>query len=420
MNYDVVVVGGGTSGCAAAYTLAKGGKKVLLVEKCAHLGGTMTSALVTPMMKTSENSINNEFTDIFLSKMRNYNAAITYEDGNSGWFNPEIAKIVLDELMQEVGVEVLFNSTLRNVNISDSYIKSIEIQCNMLSVCIDTICVIDATGNCDVGILGNCEFLDDNAVKQPTTLRFIMGGVDLKRFGDWLLGFDKDRDVTTACNLDGQIHLSTAYTWDLGREWALKPLFDKAVDDKILQNEDRNYFQVFSVPGMLDSIAFNCPRIYFDTEIDPLDVFDSSKALLKARGSILRLSNFCKQYLVGFENAYISNIADMLGVRESRRIRGKYVYTIDDLKNGKTFENPVLISNYPVDVHSNKKDNSVLEHTMQEYQLPVESLMSKDIENLFVIGRCLSADFYAQAALRIIPSCFSMGVGVAKYLLKNL
>ena len=52
MKYDVIVVGGGTSGCATAYTLAKGGKKVLLVEKNIHLGGTMTSALVTPMMKT--------------------------------------------------------------------------------------------------------------------------------------------------------------------------------------------------------------------------------------------------------------------------------------------------------------------------------------------------------------------------------
>ena len=56
---------------------------------------------------------------------------------------------------------------------------------------------------------------------------------------------------------------------------------------------------------------------------------------------------------------------------------------------------------------------------MQDYQFPVEALMSKDINNLFVVGRCVSADFYAQAALRIIPSCFSMGVGLAKYLLKK-
>lgn len=420
MKYDYIVVGGGTSGCAVAYTLAKGGKKVLIIEKNSHLGGTMTSALVTPMMKSSDNSVNNEFLDIFISKMKEYNASITYPDGNCGWFNPEIAKIVLDELMQSVEVDIFFNSTVKNVNISNRYINSLEIESNLLSERIEAIYIIDATGNCDVGFLSNCEFLNDNTQKQPTTLRFIMGGIDLNVFGKWLLDYDLDRNVTTCYEIDGKTHLSTAYTWDNDKKWALKPLFDDAVAKNILKNEDRNYFQLFSIPAMLDAVAFNCPRIHFDKEIDPLDMVASSKALQMGRQSIMRLSNFCKTYFPGFENAYISSLASMLGIRESRRIKGKYVYTINDLKNGKTFENPVVISNYPVDVHSSKKDNSVLELTMQDYQLPVESLMSNDIDNLFVVGRCLSADFYAQAALRIIPSCFSMGVGLAKYMLKNL
>ncbi len=420
MKYDVVVVGGGTSGCATAYTLAKGGKKILLVEKNIHLGGTMTSALVTPMMKTSDNSINNEFLDVFISKMKEYNnSAITYPDGNVGWFNPEIAKIALDDLMESVGVEVLFNTSIKSVNISDRYINKIDLMSNLLSVSIEANYVIDATGNCEVGFLSNCEFLNNNQQNQPTNLRFIMDGVDLRRFGDWLLEFDQDRNVTTCYDVEGQRHMSTAYTWDNVKNWALKPLFDDAVAKNILKNEDRNYFQLFTIPNMANAVAFNCPRVHFDEEIDPLDMFQTSKALLKGRSSIYRLANFCKKYFVGFENAYISNIADMLGVRVSRRICGKYIYTIDDLKSGKKFENSVVISNYPVDVHSSKKDNSVLEQTMQDYQFPVESLMAKDVDNLFVVGRCISADFYAQAALRIIPSCFSMGVGLAKYLLSK-
>ena len=75
-----------------------------------------------------------------------------------------------------------------------------------------------------------------------------------------------------------------------------------------------------------------------------------------------------------------------------------------------------MISNYPVDVHSNKKDCSKLEKVNIEYQLPLEALFVEGFEDLFVIGRCISADFKAQAALRIIPSCFSMGEGLAKYL----
>ena len=135
--------------------------------------------------------------------------------------------------------------------------------------------------------------------------------------------------------------------------------------------------------------------------------------------SILRISNFCKKYLPGFENAHISSIANSLGVRVSNRVKGKYIYTYEDLISGKKFENPVLISNYPVDIHSNKKNLSTLEKVNIEYQLPVESLMVDGFNNLFVIGRCISADFKAQAALRIIPSCFSMGEGLAKYLTKN-
>ena len=136
------------------------------------------------------------------------------------------------------------------------------------------------------------------------------------------------------------------------------------------------------------------------------------------RLSIYRLAEFCKKYLPGFENASISSIANTLGIRVSNRVKGKYIYTYEDLISGKKFENPVLISNYPVDIHSNKKDNSVLEKVIVEYQLPLESLMVEGFEYLFVIGRCISVDFKAQAALRIIPSCFSMGEGLAKYLFK--
>ena len=174
--------------------------------------------------------------------------------------------------------------------------------------------------------------------------------------------------------------------------------------DGVITEEDSNYFQIFSVAGTPDSIAFNCPRLINNTK----------NPYIAGRASILRLSNFCREYFPGFRNAYISSIANSLGIRVSNRVKGRYVYTADDLRSGKRFEHPVVISNYPIDVHSSQKDSSTLETVYQEYQLPVESLIVKD--NLFVIGRCISADFEAQAALRIIPSCFSMGEGLAKYL----
>ena len=436
MSYDVIIVGGGTSGCAAAYMCGKLGLKTLLLEKGIHLGGTITSGLVVPVMMSGNHQINTEFYKILISELQKIGAQVTYM-GNPGWFNPELTKIVLDKMMKDVNVEVRFNAEVKDVKYSKNRVYSIEVNKEILSVYneavdtdnntlpkykplsvyIEAKYFVDATGNCDFSNQINCQFLEMNSEYQPMSLRFTMSGIDIDKFGKWLLEFDKDRSVTTVENIDGCTHLSTAYTWDTDKHWALAPLFNKAVELGELKDTDRNYFQVFTIAGMPNSIAFNCPRIV--ENLNPNLVKDTTKALQQGRESILRLSNFCKKYFPGFENAYISNIADYLGIRVSNRVKGKYFYTIEDLKSGKKFEHPALISNYPVDVHNKNKNTSTLEFT-GEYQLPIESLMSYDYDNLFIIGRGISADYMAQGALRVQSSCFSMGEAVAKFIKEKL
>jgi len=422
-HYDVIVVGGGTAGCSTAYNCGMLGLKTLLIEKSIHLGGTITSGLVVPAMKSSDNQVNTDFFEALIAELADLKGQVTYLD-NKGWFNPELTKVALDRLLAKASVDVLFDTTVIGVNITDKQFQGVTISLNLLSVYIAANNVVDTTGNCEIGKISGCEFLEDmnNSGNkfQPVSLRFEMAGVNLEKFSEWILDFDLDRNVTTSLVIDSQIHLSTACTWDKDKKWALQPLFEDAVSEHILENEDRSYFQVFTIAGRPSSIAFNCPRVCLNneigTEINPLDCIQTSKALIKAREATVRLANFCKIYLPGFENSYISNIADALGVRVSRRIKGKYVYTVDDLKSGKKFKNPVVVSNYPIDIHSNVQGKSVLNHVDVEYQLPIESLISADFDNLFVAGRCLSADFSAQAALRIQPSCFSMGEGVAKHI----
>ena len=415
MNYDVIVVGGGTAGCACAYTLGKLGLKTLIIEKNSFLGGTMTSALVTPAMNTVSGDNTNFYKEL-TKRLSKLGGQATYSDGNPGWFNPELLKIVLDEMMSHAKVDVIFDSEIDDIICEKNHIKKVKLNSDILSVYIETKYIIDSTGDCNFSKKLNCNFLNKNDEFQPNNLRFIMSGINIKQFSDWIMEFDKDRNVTTSAVIDGQIHLSTAYTWDTDKKRALRPFFEDAVKKKILKYKDTSYFQVFTVPGMFGALAFNTPRIVCTPEINPLDPIARSKALQSGRQSILRIANFCKTYLIGFENAYISSIANSLGVRVSRRIKGKYVYTIEDLRSGKEFENPCLTSNYPVDIHSNKKNSSVLEMQKKNYTLPLEALISADYDNLFVIGRCISADFQAQAALRIIPSCFSMGEGIAKYI----
>ena len=428
--YDLAIVGGGTAGCAAAYIAGKLGLKVIIIEKNINLGGSITSGLVVPVMHSGDNQINTDFFNDFVSEMHDLGGQITYKN-NSGWFNPELAKIALDNLLQKANVEVRFNSMVYKIDYKNQYIQTLYINRSILSVYNDKIhineeilfepiatkYVLDSTGNCEIGKLLNCNFLEDSEIFQPLSLRFIMSGIDLDEFSKWLVEFDIDRNVTTCELIDGSVHLSTAYTWDSDKHWALAPLFENAVEKNILKDSDRNYFQLFTVAGTSDSVAFNCPRI--PENINPLDVLDTSIALKEARGAVYRLSQFCKEYFPGFEKAYISNIADSLGVRVSNRIKGKYIYTYQDLIEGKKFKNPAVISNYPVDVHSKDKNSSILTQT-GEYQLPIEALMSENFDNLFVAGRCLSADYMAQGALRVQSSCFSMGEAIAKYISKQI
>ena len=422
-KYDVVIVGGGTAGVSCAWNAGKLGLKTLIIEQNSFLGGSITSSLVIPAMKTSDNAINTDFYNEFYKKLEQMNGAITYSDNNKGWFNPELTKIALDILMQEANVEVLFETTIKNIEHNEQqkyliYIDSIDTNNNpeletRLLPHIETIFLVDSTGDGKICEKLNAKFLENSENNfQPKSLRFIMSGINTEKFSNWLLEFDTNRDVTSSCVVNGNTYLSTAYTWDSSTEWALKPLFKQAIEDKVITEEDSNYFQLFSVAGTADSIAFNAPRL-LNKEAS------RSKLYQEGRMSIYRLANFCKKYLPGFEKAHISSIADSLGVRSSNRVRGKYVYTYEDLISGKKFSTPVLISNYPIDLHSDKKDCSTLQKIDVEYQLPLESLIVDGFENLFVIGRCISADFKAQGALRIIPSCFSMGEGLAKLVSKT-
>ena len=426
MKYDVVIIGGGTAGCSCAYNCAKFGLKTLLLEKESYLGGTMTGGLVVPVMMSGKNQINTDFYKLLIVKMAKRKAQITYQD-NPGWFNPIILKDVLYKILKNVKVDIKFNSSATHAEVKKNKILSVyydTIHTNniitpkdILSVCIEANYVVDASGNLDFSKNINCEFLENKKEIPPISFRFIMSGIDNKKFAQWLSEYDKDRDVTTVEYIDNEPYFSTAYTWDSNKYWALAPLFEDAISKNILKDTDRNYFQIFSIAGCPQSVAFNCPRLLENYNLENKE--DIKRAKTDGVCAISRIAKFCNIYLPGFENAYITKIADMVGIRAYRRIKGKYVYTIDDLRSGKKFDNPVIISNYPVDVHSKNKNSSTLEKT-GEYQLPIETLMSADYSNLFVAGRGLSADEMAQSALRVQASCFSMGEAVAKYIKTQL
>ena len=198
--------------------------------------------------------------------------------------------------------------------------------------------------------------------------------------------------------------------------------YDYNINLHIFDKKSKKEVSNASVSDYIDSSTFNML-------IDNKELLDGQYDILNGRMP----SNYNELVLVLDKDGNIPiSLVYNLGLLDNKNLNDeikkvkdkekksldKVIYTYDDLVLGKKFDNPVLISNYPVDIHSSKKDSSTLQKTMQEYQLPVESLIVDGYDNLYVIGRCISADFKAQAALRIIPSCFSMGEGLAKYLAK--
>lgn len=416
-NFDVAIIGGGPAGVSCAWMASKLGLKTVLVEKNNYLGGQITGGLVVPMMKSATGEFNTEFYDELLKYSKEFGAQITYEDGNDGWFNPVVLKIVLEKMLVDNGVKILYEAEISNKEViedsnEEKTLKFLEFKSKTLSIPIYSKYFVDATGDSKICEFLNCDFIDDNENFQPETLRFIISNVDLVKFSKQILELDKDRSVTSATIVNKAVHLSTAYTFDPSKNWGLSEVFKRAVQNGDLKYTDTTYFQVFTIAGMPNSVAFNCPRLSDYNKNGP---FGYSDAVIDARGALFRIYNFMKKYFDGFSDSFISQIADMTGVRVSKRPKTKYIYKLSDLLESKTFENTVLQADYPVDIHSNKEDSSTL-YEVKKYYLPLESLMVAGFNNLFVAGRNVGAEFKAQAALRIQKSCLSMGEGVAKYI----
>lgn len=419
---DVLIAGGGSAGVASAVSAQRAlGKsaKTVLIEKNTFLGGMATGALVTPMMKNALDAQRILTKGLFLEvcdRLIKAGGGATFKDGNPGWFNPEIYKWVLDEMCMEAGVKLMFDNQIVSCDVENKKIKNVIFLNKGGFFSISAKEFIDCTGDGDLISLSGVSY--ESGEHQAMSLRFMMSGVDLNHLAKWLQENDKTGDSPVYFLDNGDILLSSAYTFE--KDWTLKPFFENALKNDDLKKEDAAYFQIFSVPGSPGLIAFNCPRLtpdvraYRDTPLDPLNNEDTSYVLTHGRQMIKRISNFCKKYLPGFCNAYICQIAPQIGVRESRRLIGQYVLSSEDVLSGKKFEDAIAKSNWPVDIHPAKLDGKgQLRNPPKNdyYEIPLRSLLPKEneIKNLIVAGRCLSATFEAQGSARIQANCWAMG-----------
>lgn len=399
---DVVVCGAGTAGSIAAIAAANEGKTVALIEQFGTVGGSSTLGLVTPLMRTGveNNPMCSYVAQDVNARLVEYGGA----SGDGSAFDPHMLSLVLEELLMRDEIKVFYHTFICDVSRKGDSIKGIVVQNKSGRGIISGKVYIDATGDGDVSYLAGAEFEsgdEETGKNQPVSLRYMLGGIDMKKFREFLAKYGHVSE-----------NISTAVTIP-NRNWPLYSVFMEAVENGDLEEDDAVYWQIFGVPGRKDTLAFNCPE-FFDTT-DAVDYKDLTYVQLHGKKAILRQLRFYKKYLQGFEDAYISDIATMVGVRESRRIVTEYFLKAEDILAHRKFADGIAQSNYPIDIHGrnlrleSNRGNRALDDSRPFYEIPYRSLVVKGIDNLLVAGRCIGADFVAQSSLRIIPTCRAMG-----------
>ena len=380
-KYDLIVAGGGLSGVAAAVTAARQGLTVLLIEKSGALGGAMNTQLVYPFMrywtyKEDKNTPTKILNTGIFTEMQQREHAIS---GNTSplCFKPEPFKLALDEMTQEAGVEVLFHTTLFEVGTEGRQVTKLRATTVGGVLELEAKFFIDATGDGNLFALAGCEFQlgrETDNLCQPMTTCFRMSGVDLARFKQDIEMLQKKYNELQAA---GEI-----------------------------QNPRENILCFLNLGEGL--IHFNTTRVI---KHDPTDPFAKSRAEMLARKQVLEMERFLKAHSKAFAHATVCSVASEIGVRESRKLKGEYVLTAEDLKNTVEFEDTVALGNYCIDIHSPDGTGTYIYNFTdgRYYRIPYRTLLPKEFDNLLVAGRCISTTHEAQAAVRIMPICASLG-----------
>ncbi|MDI6783229.1 MAG: FAD-dependent oxidoreductase [bacterium] len=402
---DVLVVGGGTAGAIAGIAAGRMNVNTLIVEQFGFLGGTQTGALVTPMMHNQVNGIPLN-PGIGLEVMERLHQTGDTGGDNLGWFNAEMLKYVLDDFVAEAGARTRFHTFAAAAIVEKGVIKGVVVESKSGRQAILAKQVIDCSGDADIAVRAGVPYSsgrDEDGMNQAMSLRFHLGNIDLVKFCKFMNKIAPDKSYEHHPE-----HLHTASVW--GTNWALVKYFEKGVKEGFLQRSDGDYFQLFSIPGRPNELSFNCPRI--SERVKGYEVTDLTYAQQEGRKKIRRLLEFMRKYFPGFENAYIVFTAPMVGVRESRRIKGEYILTIEDILSARKFPDPVARNNYPVDIHNPKGTGTKFYSQLKpgEYhEIPYRCLVPLKIANLLVAGRCISATFEAQSSIRIQSNCYAFG-----------
>jgi hypothetical protein len=381
---DVVVVGGGSAGCTAAIAARRSGASVVLVEKSGRLGGVGTAVLdtfygfYTPGTNQKVvGGIGDEIVDALMGRDAAFIRPNTYGAGSGVTYSPEALLTVWDDLVSGSGVEVLFHSLVIDVEKeSEGRVRSVLVANKNGIGRISAPVFVDASGDADLSVFAGASFDGAGAGEnvQALTTTFRLANVDT----DAARAFPKEELFAAMA----EAAASGAY--DLPRQEG----------------------SIHRTPVAGVSIA-NMTRV---EGVDPTDVAALSRAEIEGRRQVGEYARFLRDRVPGYQRSALVGIGVRIGVRESRRVRGDYQLTADDVLAARRFDDVIARCGAPIEDHSGGTD-TVWKYIPDSgvYDIPYRVLLPQGIENVAVAGRCLSATHEAHASCRSIAQCLAMG-----------
>ena len=427
-TYDLIVAGGGMAGFGAAVAAARRGCRTLLIERESALGGLATLGLVNIPLDLCR-SLGREM----LAKLDSLQA---HWHRNT---DPEKHKLVLDRMVTESGADLLLVSHVVDTIMSGNRVAGVVVESKSGREAFLAQRIIDCTGDADVAYFAGAECLSgrpEDGRHQACSLDFRLGGVD----------FDAYRNSELKRHDPSWLNV-----------------IKSALDHGDLPFMIENHLNWMThVPGRPQ----HCGRdevgicISHSRNCDPLSSRDLTRMYLEGREQAEIFSTFIRKYIPGFENSYLIDTAPLLGVRESRRIVGEYVLQTLDFARAAKFDDAIASTNHHFDLHNPdgpgniKWARAVIDGKVcyissngnpgswpppcgdenltdgwgrsgadrrfpdTPCDIPYRALVPLKVENLLAAGRCLSSDFMAQAASRLVLTCLNLGeaAGIAMVL----
>jgi hypothetical protein len=411
---DVLVVGGGPAGFAAAVGAADTGADVVLVERYGFLGGNATAALVMPLMSFHNEHKQAAFTEAgdtsrllptdhgegepvvagvlwqLLDRLTGRGGCLppSPKTGYTVPFDPELFKFSLLEMMDEAGVRMLFHSFASGaLPLGDGSGWRVVFETKSGPVVIDAGVVVDGTGDGDVAASCGAPFeigRPEDGLVQPMTLMFRVADFSRPDFADYVReNPDQWRGVHGL--------------WDLIEE-------ARAAGELRLPRED---ILLFATPHPRE-VAVNSTRV---NRVLGTSVWDLTRAEYAARRQLAQIDRFLRTRVPGFEESYVVQSGTHIGVRESRRVLGDYQLTGHDILAARTFPDVIAHGAYPVDIHNPRGSGTVLKRVPRGsfYDIPLRCLIPRGTERLLVAGRCISGTHVAHSSYRVMPIAMATG-----------